>query len=201
LNNYCNRFRRVYPLITILALLSIVQLNPLLEYGSTNAYAKYTNSLDAAASQANTCSGNNNNCFGNTIQTGGEGNTPLISSPTGISEPTAPQGDTGDTIPPVDTIPPFGQELQVSGIVGDLVQVHPGQLRFAQASCAPDEVATGGGLTVRSSTLDPLAPQNLDTGHTPTNTPNQWVVSYLNRGENLVVIQASATCAKLVDAS
>ena len=196
MSSYCSSFRGIYPLITILALLSIMQSHPLLlEYGSTNAYAKYTNSLDAAASQANTCSGNNNNCFGNNIQTGGEGNTPLIGGLTGTAEPPMAQGDTGDAIPP------FGQELQVRGIVGELVQVPAGQSRFAEAVCAPDELATGGGLRVHSSTLDPIAPQIIDTGHTPSNTPDRWVVSYFDAASQQAVIQASATCAKLVDAS
>lgn len=124
-----------------------------------------------------------------------DGNAPVISGPTGTTESSVPQGDNGDTVPP------FGQELQVRGVLSPPVTVQPNSFGVVEAVCAPDEVATGGGLLVQSPPLNGFNPSLINTGFTPSNAPNMWVVQYHNAGEFQVLIHASATCAKLVDAS
>jgi hypothetical protein len=102
--------------------------------------------------------------------------------------------------PPSPPGPPgLDKELQVRQVSSDRVKVQPGGSGAAVASCAPDEVVTGGGMIALS---DPRG-INLDTeAEFPTTgpiNPTDWQYAITNVGPNDVIIGAEALCAKLVD--
>jgi hypothetical protein len=68
---------------------------------------------------------------------------------------------------------------------------------ISTASCAPDEVATGGGIrdSGGGNTLNTV----VDDSGIPSGAPTQWRVTLTNLGPSFVTIQAFAECAQLVD--
>jgi hypothetical protein len=96
--------------------------------------------------------------------------------------------------PPPPTEPPSGQELEVRKVDGDPVRVQGRSVGLALAACAPEEVPTGGGLEV-SASLNEAKFLALNTGQIQD---NGWVASYFNAEDRVAIIQAHATCAKLV---
>ena len=87
------------------------------------------------------------------------------------------------------------QELQVRQVPGLLVQVLPGNLGEALATCAADEVVTGGGSWIQDSNN-----MNAHVFSAKASNSESWLVQLPNPGPGSVIIQAFAECAKLVDA-
>jgi hypothetical protein len=67
----------------------------------------------------------------------------------------------------------------------------------ASVSCAPDEVATGGVMSLGDN-INTVNPSYSEGGN-PGTQPNEWGVSYNNPGPSVVFLSASVECAKLVD--
>jgi hypothetical protein len=157
-----------------------------------NAYAKYTNRFEEAASFTNSCSGDQSHCIGNNVQTEGENNDPntLISGPPGPEGPQEPPGP--------------DQQLQVRRVNGDTVSVPAGSQRNADAFCDAGEVATGGGFDIIEGIFSEpptnVRNPNIETLGFPDTQSTQWTIVILNPGPETVFIRAFAQCAKLVDA-
>lgn len=188
--------------VIILVAVSTAQLSSMIALNgnsatANNVYAKYTNSFEETASLTNTCSGDDSNCMINNPQTEGENNSPInlqISSPgeEGQPGPPGPPGPEGPQGPPGPN-----KELQVRTVTGEGVEVGLAEPEVARAFCAPDEVVTGGGMSI-SEQGNSINPDIFDIGISFNNLSG-WAVEYDNPGPNPVTIRAIAQCAKLVD--
>ncbi len=76
-----------------------------------------------------------------------------------------------------------------------LIGIFEGQTGNAQASCAPDEVLTGGGVRYQPDGPNQVNP-SIDIQPL---TPTIWEFVVTNPGPERVEIQAFGQCAELVD--
>ena len=95
------------------------------------------------------------------------------------------------------------QELRIT-VPGNLVTVPSGQVGSSRASCAADELATGG-TTISNPGSNQVNEPDVDFGTRsgslgPTDAPNQWHFGLFNSGPNSMDILSYAECAKLVNA-
>lgn len=187
-----------------------------------DVYAKYSNSQ--AQAPVNDCGVGDlhgaPNCIINSpqIQADGSANIPIVSSsggqgPPGPLGPPGPQGPPGadGAQGPAGPEGPQGEqgpqgiqgeqgppgpdkELQVRRVDGNGVEVPAGEFGFDQATCASDEVVTGGGIQTGPEDANEINPDSADFS-----VLNGWRYNYFNPGPDTVFIRASAECGKLVD--
>jgi hypothetical protein len=167
---------------------------------ANNVYAKY--SSDQAQSLVNDCdifdSDEVTTCQNNGPQTMADGTAPISIQNSNPGQP-EPKDDTdGPQGPPQG--PPGGPagQLLVTQVVGNTVEVPPGEQRQSEAVCEPGEVATGGGFdldafTESNNQINPVV-RSVGDG---LSQPNGWIVEYFNPGPNAVSVQAFAECASL----
>jgi hypothetical protein len=183
-NNNCKRNRALPVSISaiILVAVSTMQLSSMIVSNgnaASNVYAKYSN--NQAQSLINECgigesSGVNCAINGPQIQADGSATTPVISQTSGQRGPAGPSESE--------------QKLQVRTVIGDSTIALPG-FTTATASCAPDELATGGGIATGT-----VLPGSIyaDMG-IPRDAPNTWTLLYINPGPTSISIRAFAECA------
>jgi hypothetical protein len=189
----------------VLVAVSTAQLSSVVLSNGTVAYA-YSNSQ--AQSFANECGQDVSTgpiCINNGPQSQADGtaSTPFVSVSGGQGEqgppgPQGPQGLTGEQGPPGPK-----QELEVRRVIGTPTEIPAGDSDTVTASCAPDELATGGGFTLRKEIEDQPNTANPEMGSVaspPNDAPNGWSYDVTNPGPNPVGINSIAQCAKLVDA-
>jgi hypothetical protein len=88
--------------------------------------------------------------------------------------------------------------------LGDIVTVPDGQVGKSWASCAPDEIATGGGTTTNNPSSNQVNTPDVDFGtrsrsNVPADAPTQWSYQLFNPGPESMDIASYAECAMLVD--
>ena len=81
--------------------------------------------------------------------------------------------------------------------------VPAGQIGSSRASCAADELATGGGTTISNPGSNQVNEPDVDFGTRPgnlgpTDAPTQWHFGLLNPGPNSMNILSYVECTKLV---
>ena len=193
---------------------------------NSNVVYAYSTNFEQAASQVINCSGDDESsqiCVNNNQETQGKDNdnyaqTTTPPGPPGPQGPAGPAGATGATGATGPAGPagatgatgatrPAGptQELQVRTVPGNLVTVPSGQVGSSRASCAADELATGGGTTISNPGSNQVNEPDVDFGTRsgslgPTDAPNQWHFGLFNPGPNSMDILSYAECAKLVNA-
>jgi hypothetical protein len=188
----------VIMIMLVVAALSATQLSSIVPSNGIVAYA-YSNSQ--AQSFVNECglSGTTSPiCVNNGPQTLADGTAPISIQNSNPGQP-GPKDDTdGPQGPPQG--PPGGPagQLLVTQVVGNTVEVPPGEQRQSEAMCEPGEVATGGGFdldafTESNNQINPVV-RSVGDG---LSQPNGWSVEYFNPGPNAVSVQAFAECASL----
>jgi hypothetical protein len=102
-------------------------------------------------------------------------------------------------VPPSPPGPPFSkQQLQVTQVSGPTVRVLANEIGESLATCATDEILTGGGTVFFADAGNKPLETEIDG---PLNTPpTEWQYRVDNPGPGQVFIRAEALCAKLVDA-
>jgi hypothetical protein len=208
--------------VSIAQLLSMIALNGYFAADIVYAQRYYTN-FEQAASLVNNCSGDDESsqiCVNNNQESQGNNNDnnaqittpPGSSGPQGPQGPPGPKGDTGETGPQgpqgtqgIQGEPGPDKVLQTRTVQSIPIVVPPGQIRHVIATCAPDEVITGGGAgeDAGEAPANSVNPSKSTVGVTsegaPLN-PRLWVFDYINPGPNPVEVVSFAECAKLVDA-
>ncbi len=192
------RFKSVIriPVIMIITGLLVLYSFSIMINGN-HIFAKYENTQ--TQSLLNDCQAGNagsaSNCAITSPQTQADG---VASTPTNLQiSDIGIQGPQGDRDP--EGMPEDVQSLEVRQQPGNLVTVAPNTAGNSTATCSSDEEATGGGSAWTSSGN---APPNLGVStFVEEGPPDSYVIGVDNNGQESVLIQALAECAKLVQAS